>query len=83
MRRTVDWVDGTIEIIDQVALPGEYRMLRLRTVDELIDAIRRLAVRGAPALGGAGALGVALAAFAGRDARAGTTHTTAIRAEAA
>jgi methylthioribose-1-phosphate isomerase len=70
MRRTVDWVDGTIEIIDQVALPGEYRTLRLRTVDELIDAIRRLAVRGAPALGGAGALGVALAAFAGRDVRA-------------
>ncbi|WP_328603176.1 S-methyl-5-thioribose-1-phosphate isomerase [Amycolatopsis sp. NBC_00345] len=70
MRRTVDWVDGTIEIIDQVALPGEYRTLRLRTVDELIDAIRRLAVRGAPALGGAGALGVALAAFAGGGVRA-------------
>jgi methylthioribose-1-phosphate isomerase len=80
MRRTIDWVDGTIEIIDQVALPGEYRTLRLRTVDELIDAIRRLAVRGAPALGGAGALGVALAAFAGRDAEA--KHTTEIPAEA-
>ncbi|WP_444541897.1 S-methyl-5-thioribose-1-phosphate isomerase [Amycolatopsis deserti] len=67
MRRTIDWVNGAIEIIDQVALPGEYRTLRLTTVDELIDAIRRLAVRGAPALGGAGALGTALAAFAHDD----------------
>jgi methylthioribose-1-phosphate isomerase len=70
MRRTVDWADGAVEIIDQVALPGAYRTLKLRTVGELIDAIRRLAVRGAPALGGAGALGVALAAFAGGDVRA-------------
>ncbi|MDQ0379605.1 methylthioribose-1-phosphate isomerase [Amycolatopsis thermophila] len=67
MRRTIDWVKGAVEIIDQVALPGEYRTLRLSTVDELIDAIRRLAVRGAPALGGAGALGTALAAFAHDD----------------
>ncbi|GHF20972.1 methylthioribose-1-phosphate isomerase [Amycolatopsis deserti] len=67
VRRTIDWVNGAIEIIDQVALPGEYRTLRLTTVDELIDAIRRLAVRGAPALGGAGALGTALAAFAHDD----------------
>ncbi|MEV5297371.1 S-methyl-5-thioribose-1-phosphate isomerase [Amycolatopsis methanolica] len=67
MRRTIDWVNGAVEIIDQVALPGEYRTLRLTTVDELIDAIRRLAVRGAPALGGAGALGTALAAFAHDD----------------
>jgi len=65
MRRTIDWVDGSIVIIDQCALPGAYRTLRLDTVDELIGAIRRLAVRGAPALGGAGALGVALAARAG------------------
>ncbi|WP_116110658.1 S-methyl-5-thioribose-1-phosphate isomerase [Amycolatopsis ruanii] len=68
VRRTIDWVNGAIEIIDQVALPGEYRTLRLTTVDELIGAIQRLAVRGAPALGGAGALGTALAAFAHDDA---------------
>ncbi|MER6947647.1 S-methyl-5-thioribose-1-phosphate isomerase [Nonomuraea sp. NPDC000554] len=59
--RTIDWVDGAIELIDQTRLPGECVMLRIHTVDELIDAIRRLAVRGAPALGVAGALGVALA----------------------
>jgi S-methyl-5-thioribose-1-phosphate isomerase len=60
--RTIDWVDHAIEIVDQTALPHEVRMLRLYTVDELVDAIRRLAIRGAPALGVAGALGVALAA---------------------
>ena len=60
--RTIDWVDGAVEIIDQTALPAELRVLRLTTVEELIAAIQRLAVRGAPALGVAGAFGVALAA---------------------
>ncbi len=61
--RTIDWVGrARVEIIDQTALPGQLEVLRLATVEDLVDAIRRLAVRGAPALGVAGALGVALAA---------------------
>jgi S-methyl-5-thioribose-1-phosphate isomerase len=60
--RTIEWADDHIRIIDQTVLPHELVTLELRTVDELVDAIRRLAVRGAPALGVAGALGVALAA---------------------
>ncbi|MCM4084911.1 S-methyl-5-thioribose-1-phosphate isomerase [Paractinoplanes hotanensis] len=60
--RTIDWVDGAIEIIDQTMLPGELRILRLHTVGELVAAVQSLAVRGAPALGVAGAFGVALAA---------------------
>jgi len=60
--RTIDWVDGAIEIVDQTVLPGELRILRLHTVPELVAAIQSLAVRGAPALGVAGAFGVALAA---------------------
>ncbi|WP_166462568.1 S-methyl-5-thioribose-1-phosphate isomerase [Amycolatopsis acidicola] len=63
MQRTIDWADGAVVIIDQTALPREFRLLRLETVDELISAIQRLAVRGAPALGAAGALGVALSAL--------------------
>jgi methylthioribose-1-phosphate isomerase len=68
--RTIDWADDAIEIIDQTALPGELRVLRLATVADLVAAIRSLAVRGAPALGVAGAFGVALAArqFAGDEA---------------
>ena len=60
--RTIDWVDDAVEIIDQTALPATERRLRLSTVDEVVDAIVRLAVRGAPAIGVAGALGVAVAA---------------------
>ena len=72
--RTIDWNDGVVEIVDQTALPGELRVLRLDTVAALVDAIRRLAVRGAPALGAAGALGVALAAVAykGDEEQVGT-----------
>jgi S-methyl-5-thioribose-1-phosphate isomerase len=64
--RTIEWIDGAVVIVDQTALPQELRTLRLTDVDELVDAIRRLAVRGAPALGAAGALGVLLAVGEGQ-----------------
>jgi len=64
----IDWRGGHIIAIDQTALPHQLSMLHLTTVDELVDAIVRLAVRGAPLLGVAGALGVALAVGqAGRE----------------
>ncbi|HET6833313.1 MAG TPA: S-methyl-5-thioribose-1-phosphate isomerase [Acidimicrobiales bacterium] len=65
--RTIDWMDGAVVIVDQTALPHELRTLRLTDVDDLVDGIRRLAVRGAPALGAAGALGVLLAVRQGRS----------------
>jgi methylthioribose-1-phosphate isomerase len=68
--RTIDWIDGAVVIVDQTRLPGETVYARLETVEELVGAIRRLAVRGAPALGVAGALGVALAAARHSDAEA-------------
>ncbi|MBI4720171.1 MAG: S-methyl-5-thioribose-1-phosphate isomerase [Chitinivibrionia bacterium] len=52
---------GAIEIIDQRALPGEYRIVAMRSVAELCDAITTLAIRGAPALGVAAAFGLLLA----------------------
>jgi methylthioribose-1-phosphate isomerase len=58
---TVAWTGDAIEILDQTRLPDEVRVLRLTTVDAVVDAIRRLAVRGAPAIGVAGAFGVVLA----------------------
>lgn len=65
--RTIDWRDGEVLIIDQTLLPAEEVVVPLRTVDELVAAIRRLAVRGAMALGVAGAMGVALAAVRAQE----------------
>jgi methylthioribose-1-phosphate isomerase len=61
------WRDGQIEALDQTALPHLVRTLRIGTVDQLVDAITSLAIRGAPVLGAAGALGVALALRQGHD----------------
>src|SRR6266496_6644386 len=55
------WRDGYIEALDQTVLPHQVRVLRIGTVDQLVEAVTTLAVRGAPVLGAAGALGVALA----------------------
>jgi methylthioribose-1-phosphate isomerase len=60
---TIEWRRGRVRLIDQRALPGELRFVECATVDEVCDAITSLAVRGAPALGAAGAFGVALAAL--------------------
>jgi len=67
--RTIDWDDDAqaVVIIDQTALPDRLELLSITDVDVLVDAIRRLAVRGAPALGAAGALGVALAVHQAQD----------------
>lgn len=62
--RTIDWVDDAVVMIDQALLPHQELVLRVEDTDTLVDAIRRLAVRGAPALGVAGAFGVVLAARA-------------------
>ncbi len=59
---TVTWEEGRVVLLDQTKLPDEETYLRCGTVDEVIGAIRRLSVRGAPAIGVAGAYGAALAA---------------------
>jgi methylthioribose-1-phosphate isomerase len=61
---SIAWDDGVLVVIDQRALPHELRQLRITTVDEVIDAIKTLAIRGAPAIGVSGAFGVVLAALA-------------------
>ena len=71
--RAVDWSPNgvAVRIIDQRRLPGAFVERDLATLDEVCDAIRTLAVRGAPAIGVAGAMGmvVALSPFAARTAR--------------
>ncbi|MGM0371264.1 MAG: S-methyl-5-thioribose-1-phosphate isomerase [Halobacteriota archaeon] len=61
--RTISWDEDCdcIEMVDQTKLPAEFTTYHAETVDELIESIQMLRVRGAPALGAAGAYGVALA----------------------
>ena len=64
MVRAMEWLDvprPMIRLIDQTQLPDSERYVDVTTVDVLVEAIGDLVVRGAPALGGTGALGVALA----------------------
>jgi len=58
--RWVGGVDGFLELIDQRQLPAELVRLQCRDIEQLFKAIQTLAVRGAPAIGVAGAYGLAL-----------------------
>lgn len=63
-KATTLWWDATTEslhYIDQTVLPGRYTVTECQTIGHLAAAIRRLEIRGAPALGVAGAYGIALA----------------------
>jgi methylthioribose-1-phosphate isomerase len=80
--RTIDWVDGAIEIVDQTVLPEQLTVRRIETLDHLVSAIQELAVRGAPALGVAGAMGVAQLALSGAgidEVRTGAARLRAAR----
>lgn len=54
----IDDSDGSVVIIDQTRLPGKTEIIRLRTAQEIWDAIYLLKVRGAPAIGVAAAFGI-------------------------
>ncbi|GGK45465.1 S-methyl-5-thioribose-1-phosphate isomerase [Nocardia camponoti] len=58
---SLTWDDGALVTIDQRGLPRHVTELRLTKVDQIIDAIVTLAIRGAPAIGIAGAFGVVIA----------------------
>ena len=78
--RWLDPPDGpAIVLLDQTRLPAAERYLTCTDVPELVDAIGRLVVRGAPMLGVAGAFGVALAAARGDDVEAAATAIAAAR----
>ncbi len=59
---TIEYADGCIRLIDQTLLPGELKFLEINDYIEMVEAIKRLSVRGAPAIGVAGAFGLFLAA---------------------
>jgi methylthioribose-1-phosphate isomerase len=71
---TLRWSDAGVVLLDQRRLPNEEVYLVLRTVEEVARAIEDLAVRGAPAIGCAAALGVARAAAESRSADVAGLH---------
>ncbi|HEX2107195.1 MAG TPA: S-methyl-5-thioribose-1-phosphate isomerase [Nitrososphaera sp.] len=59
---TVEWKDNSVVLIDQTKLPNKLAYVTCRNYNEVADMIRRLVVRGAPAIGVSAAFGLALAA---------------------
>ena len=64
--RTVMWEDGAVRMVDQTALPTKLAYVRYTRPEQVAAAIRSMVVRGAPAIGVAAAMGLALAAVRSR-----------------
>jgi len=62
--KAVDWRDGRVVLLDQTRLPAEEVYMEISDWREVAEAIRKMRVRGAPAIGIAAAYGIALAALA-------------------
>lgn len=58
--KTIEWVDNVSRMVDQTIIPYEFKYVDIKTGDEMFDAIKTMVVRGAPAIGIAGAHGVCL-----------------------
>jgi methylthioribose-1-phosphate isomerase len=74
MVKTLEWTDDGVRFIDQRKLPTEEAYVTCATYEEVAEAIRNMTVRGAPAIGVAAAMGIALGT---RDAEAG--HVSELR----
>jgi methylthioribose-1-phosphate isomerase len=70
MIKTIEWTDDGVRMIDQRKLPTVEEYPTFRTYEEVAEAIRAMVVRGAPAIGVAAAMGVALGVC---KSRAGTS----------
>lgn len=62
MIKTIEWKDNKVFMIDQRKLPDNLKIIICSNHYEVADAIRNMAIRGAPAIGAAAAFGLALAA---------------------
>ena len=58
--RTMEWVDGNLHLLDQTKLPGSEEIVICKTVEDVCESIRKMVVRGAPAIGCAAAFGYVL-----------------------
>ena len=76
MLPTIDWEDGEVLMVDQRKLPSREVYVRCRTAKDVAKAIRTMVIRGAPAIGVAAAMGLAL-----QMQQSGATGTTQLATE--
>ena len=73
MEKTIYWVkegnSGYSRMIDQTIIPYEYKLVDIKTSNAMYDAIKTMIVRGAPAIGIAGAHGIVLSALENKNAQ--------------
>ena len=67
MVNTIEWTDAGVVMIDQTVLPRRESFVTCTTYEQVADAIRGMVIRGAPAIGVAAAMGVALGVRQGAD----------------
>src|SRR5512134_3388314 len=67
MVKAIEWIDGVVRILDQTLLPVEIVYRECRNYREVAECIKTMRIRGAPAIGIAAAMGIALA---GQDLQA-------------
>ena len=58
--KTMDWVDGNLHLLDQTKLPSTEEIVICKTMDDVCESIKKMVVRGAPAIGCAAAFGYVL-----------------------
>jgi methylthioribose-1-phosphate isomerase len=71
MIQTLEWTDDGVRFIDQTKLPTEETYVTCTTHEQVADVIRTMVVRGAPAIGVAAAMGIALGAKNSKAANVG------------
>ena len=72
--RSVSYADGIVTLINQPALPAKLELVACNTVKEVAHAIKIMTVRGAPAIGAAGAFAMGIAARAAQAEPDCTTY---------
>jgi methylthioribose-1-phosphate isomerase len=77
--KTMYWKDGKLTLLDQTKLPHEVTYVECETYEEVIDAIKTMKVRGAPAIGVSAAFAMALAENAGEDMEKAAVDVKAAR----
>lgn len=77
--KTMYWKDGKLTLLDQTKLPHEVTYVECETYNEVIDAIKTMKVRGAPAIGVSAAFAMALAENAGENMEKAAVDVKAAR----